>query len=94
MIGKKERTLPTPAHTPSMMSETSHGVTCIPVRVAESQAVNWSIQAPSRSCSGAPMTEKVSQKMTSMMSRKTGMPRYLLVSTWSIFSERSCSRVS
>ena len=93
-MGRKERTLPTPAQTPLIRREISHGVTRLRTRKDSKKAVKLSIQALSKSCKGAPSTEKVSQKISIIISRKIGIPRYLLVSSRSIFSERSCSRVS
>ena len=48
----------------------------------------------SRSLKKLPITPKVSQKMSSMMTRKMGMAKYLWVSTASIRTLRTCSRLS
>ena len=94
MMGRKDKTLPTPAQTPSMSRDWSQGLTLARASSPANSAVSQSIPWSNNSCSGAPMTVKVNQKIKSMIPKKIGMPKYLWVRTRSIFSDRSCSLVS
>ena len=58
-MGRKERTLPTPAQTPSIKREWSQGLTPTSVKKVERAATPESMAAPRKSCIGAPNTLKV-----------------------------------
>ena len=77
IIGRKDNTLPTPAKTPSIINDCSHSLPptfCSSFAVA---SVTKEIPLSSNCCSGAPSTEKVNQKIVTMIPKKIGMPKYL-----------------
>ena len=94
MTGKNDKTLPTPAHTPSTTSEHTVGFTCAPSRPAAMPSVAASTRNDMPSDSQAPGPTNVSVKMSAMSAKKHGMPVKRPVRTLSAARLRLCSRLS
>ena len=92
IVGRKDRTDPTPTHTPSISRECTAALIPRFASAWSSRPVSPSIPSESQSESTAPMTLNVRKNVSSITHRKIGMPKYLCVSTRSIWMERCSSR--
>ena len=72
MIGKKDRTLPTPAQMPSTTSEWTTGFVPKALSPASMPAVAQATKVSMSPCSHAPITPNVSQNTSPMMSTNAG----------------------
>ena len=79
MMGRNERTVPTPGNTPSQTSEMTSGLTSSESNPSRTACVSHSMPSPNKSESGWPTTLKVSQKTTAMMRMNMGIAVYLLI---------------
>ena len=79
IVGRKERTLPTPVKIPSIMREWIGALRPIAVRPRSAASVTELMPNSSQSLNAAPITSKVSQKKVKIVSRKIGIANYLWV---------------
>ena len=94
MIGRKLSTDPTPPITPSMRRLCRVSLTFAAVSVRSTVSARDSIPLSRRSCNNAPITPKVSQKTSPMITMNAGIAVYRPVRILSIFSLRRRSRLS
>ena len=84
MMGRNDRTLPTPGRMPSTTIERTTGLVPNDVRPASTAAMIASTSCSITPCSAAPTTPKVSQNTSPMMRRNIGMAVWRPVRTRSI----------
>ncbi len=94
IIGKKLRTLPTPAKIPSMIRLCTTRLIPYASKPDSTKTVSSEIAIASISERKVPITPKVSQKTANIIPIKSGIARYLFVKTLSILTLRICSLLS
>ena len=94
IIGKNDKTLPTPAKIPSIIREWTTGFNPYAVNARSAKSVTISIPTLSQSERPAPITPKVSQNISPIIAAKAGSAVYFPVSILSAFTLLACALLS
>ena len=94
ITGRKESTLPTPLNIPSIIRLCTMGLSPNSVRAESVTEESESIPNLHSHCKPAPITLNVSQNISNIIAKNTGIAVYLPVSILSIATERRCSLLS